>query len=105
MRALAVLLLLGLALPASADIRPDPSWPRQPRPTPSDPPAGEPRGDRPPAPAPEPRPEKPEPKLEQRGCASREAAPEWLFGLGVLGLGIGGLRRSRGHRTARAGGP
>jgi MYXO-CTERM domain-containing protein len=40
------------------------------------------------------------PRVEQQGCSSREAmAPEWIFGLAVLGLGAWGLRR---HERAHA---
>jgi len=71
--------LLGVPT-AGADVRIDKSTPARPV-TPSTPPATEPR-------------------VESRGCAGREMAPEWLFGLGVLALGLGGMRRARQAATA-----
>lgn len=71
-------LVLGLGV-ATADIRFDPKGP--PLKTP---------------------PTEPPQPTSQKGCA-REASPEWMFGLVVLGLGAVGLRRfGRGQRSAEA---
>jgi hypothetical protein len=75
----AVVLFLGLTSLARADVRID--QPRTPAPAPSTPPITEPRADK-------------------QGCAGRQMAPEWLFGMGVLALGLGGMRRYRTRHAA-----
>jgi hypothetical protein len=75
----AVLLSLGLTSAARADIRDDSFGKGGPAPSP--PPATEPRA-------------------EKQGCAGRQMAPEWLFGMGVLVLGLGGMRRYRARHAA-----
>lgn len=107
MRSLAAaLLLLGLASPASADIRPEKDWPSRPVPRPSPRPATPPTTEAPrpaePPPAGSPGPTDPpatEPKRESLG---HPMTPEWLFGLGVLALGLVGLYRHRPRRAAAA---
>ena len=102
--AAALLLLFCLASPASADIRIDPPARRIPRPPPTPsprpatPPTTEaPRPSEPPRPA-----EPPAPEPKKREGLGHPMAPEWLFGLGVLALGLGGLYRSRPRRDAVA---
>jgi hypothetical protein len=74
------MILVGWTRVAGADVRPD--KPRAPNaPEPSSPP------DSPPVPGPS--------RVEPQGCAGREMAPEWMFGLGVLALGVTGMRRYR----------
>ncbi|MBL8624881.1 MAG: hypothetical protein JNK64_26470 [Myxococcales bacterium] len=74
--ALAVIVSAGIA---GADIRPDPP------PPPSKAPSAEPTS----------------PPTATQGCgARRDMAPEWMFGLGLLGLGAWGLRRTPRRRAA-----
>lgn len=78
-------ILVSLTSIAGADIRPERPPPRN-APEPSPPPDS--------SPVPDP------PRVEPRGCAGREMAPEWLFGLGVLALGVTGMRRYRTRGVA-----
>jgi hypothetical protein len=109
MRSLATALacLVGLAClasPASADIRPDPDWPARRPPAPSPRPATPPTTEAPSPAKPElPRPVvPPAPEPKKREGAGYPMGPEWLFGLGVLALGLGGLYRHRPRRAAAA---
>jgi hypothetical protein len=81
-------ILVGWTSTAGADIRPDKPRPQN-APEPSPPP------DSSPVPTNQPR-------VEPQGCAGREMAPEWLFGLGVLALGVTGMRRYRTRGAAAA---
>lgn len=81
-----VVILVSLSSIAGADVRPDkPRPPNAPEPS------------RPPDSSPVPT---DQPRVEPRGCAGREMGPEWLFGLGVLALGVTGMRRYRTRGAA-----
>lgn len=88
-------ILVSLTSTAGADIRPN----RPPQDVPRTPPSNAPKPSPPPESTPVPT---DKPRVESRGCAGREMAPEWLFGLGVLALGVTGMRRYRTRGAAAA---